>query len=259
MPIADAIIPHLPFLRRYARALTGRQSSADAYVRATLQAIIADPRQFDWALSPRIALYRVFHVIWDSSHFPDLDERTLGRNGGELCRRLGALTPPYRAALLLSTMEGFSHREVAAILNTTPEEVRYLVEGAMDEMISHPPTAVLIIEDEPMISMDLCSIVRDMGHSVSAIASTRSEAVDAARSTSPGLVLADIQLDDNSSGIDAVQDILGHDSVPVIFITAHPERFTVAKRPQPSFLISKPFVGRAVKSAINKALFFHVH
>lgn len=259
MPIADAIVPHLPYLRRYARALTGSQASADVYVRATLEAIIADPGQFDWDLSPHTALYRVFHAIWESSHFRDLDERTLGRSDGELCRRLRALTPPFREALLLSVMEGCSHPEVAAILNIKPQEVPYLVDGAMRGMMSHPPTSVLIIEDEPLISADLCSIVQDMGHSVSAIASTRSQAVDAARSTSPGLVLADIQLGDDSSGLDAVKDILSDESVPVIFITAYPERFLAGSRPEPAFLISKPFIGKTVRSAINQALYFHVH
>ena len=73
----------------------------------------------------------------------------------------------------------------------------------------------------------------------------------------PGLVLADIQLADGSSGIDAVKDILGRFDVPVIFITAFPERLLTGERPEPTFLITKPFQPETVKAAIGQALFFH--
>jgi len=73
----------------------------------------------------------------------------------------------------------------------------------------------------------------------------------------PGLVLADVQLADGSSGIDAVSDILGEFDVPVIFITAFPERLLTGERPEPTYLISKPFQPENVKAAISQALFFH--
>ena len=44
MPQSSAVNQYLPFLRRYARALTGNQASGDAYVAATLEALIADLR-----------------------------------------------------------------------------------------------------------------------------------------------------------------------------------------------------------------------
>ncbi len=118
-------------------------------------------------------------------------------------------------------------------------------------------TDVLIIEDEPIIAMDIESIVRDLGHDVSGIAVTRDEAVAQAGEHRPGLVLADIQLADDSSGIDAVQDILAKIDVPVIFITAFPERLLTGERPEPAFLITKPFQHSTVKTAIAQALFFN--
>ena len=115
---------------------------------------------------------------------------------------------------------------------------------------------VLIIEDEPIIAMDIETIVRDLGHNVTGVAVTRDEAVTQAREHPPGLVLADIQLADDSSGIDAVKDILAEFSVPVIFITAFPERLLTGTRPEPTFLITKPFQRSTVKAAIAQALFF---
>ena len=115
---------------------------------------------------------------------------------------------------------------------------------------------MLIIEDEPIIAMDIETIVRDLGHNVTGVAVTRDEAVSQARQNPPGLVLADIQLADDSSGIDAVKDILAEFSVPVIFITAFPERLLTGTRPEPTFLITKPFQRSTVKAAIAQALFF---
>jgi CheY-like chemotaxis protein len=106
------------------------------------------------------------------------------------------------------------------------------------------------------IAMDIESIVRDLGHNVTGVAVTRDEAVAQARKSTPGLVLADIQLADDSSGIDAVKDILSEFSVPVIFITAFPERLLTGTRPEPTFLITKPFQRSTVKAAISQALFF---
>ena len=76
------------------------------------------------------------------------------------------------------------------------------------------------------------------------------------RGAGPGLVLADIQLADGSSGLDAVNEILTEIEVPVIFITAFPERLLTGEKPEPAFLITKPFRPEAVKAAISQALFF---
>ncbi|MET0372811.1 MAG: response regulator, partial [Rhizorhabdus sp.] len=138
-----------------------------------------------------------------------------------------------------------------------PNEVSGLVSEAISEIDSQTRTRVLVIEDEPLIAMDLESIVRDMGHEVTGVAVTRDEAVALAMEERPGLVLADIQLADDSSGIDAVKDILAEFAVPVIFITAFPERLLTGERPEPTFLITKPFQRSTVKAAISQALFFN--
>ena len=127
---------------------------------------------------------------------------------------------------------------------------------ALREIEQQTHARVLIIEDEPMIAMDIETIVRDLGHEVTGVAVTRDEAVALAMEDRPGLVLADIQLADDSSGIDAVKDILAEFEVPVIFITAFPERLLTGERPEPTFLITKPFQRSTVKAAISQALFF---
>jgi len=171
--------------------------------------------------------------------------------------RLRAIAPQSRQALLLTAMEGFSTGDVASLLGTDVPRVDALIDEAMAEIEHQTRTSVLIIEDEPIIAMDIETIVRDLGHDVTAIAMTRDEAVRDAMANRPGLILADIQLADDSSGIDAVADILGQFSVPVIFITAFPERLLTGERPEPTFLITKPFQRATVQAAIAQALFFN--
>lgn len=257
MALAHAIAEHLPYLRRYARALCGTQESGDAYVRACLQAVVADASVLSKDLSPRVALYRLFHELWAGSALksePATEVAVLPKDGVD--RRLKELTPAHRQALLLTAMEGFSPREAALILEVSEDQVRTMTSQAVREISSQRSTKVLIIEDEPIISLDLQSIVREMGHEIAATATTRDEAVSAARRNEPGLVLADIKLADGSSGIDAVRQILSELPVPIIFITAYPERLLTGERPEPTFLVTKPFVPETVRVAISQALLF---
>jgi len=255
MNLSNIIAPHIPLLRRYARALTGSQRSGDAYVAATLQALIEDRSAFDMSLPPRVALYRVFHAIWDSVHIdPGPGEGTgLAAKAQE---RLRALTPLSRQALLLTTVEGFTTDEAARIIGRPWSEVTALVAEARAEIERQTRARVLIIEDETLIAIDLSDIVSKLGHEVVATADTASKAIAAAAQHQPDLVLADIQLADGSSGIDAVNEILHRVSVPVIFITAFPDRLLTGERPEPTFLITKPYLEETVQAAVSQALFF---
>lgn len=258
MSLGQELAPHLPFLRRYARALTGTQAHGDAYVRATLEAIVAAPEDFPRDVDPRLGLYSTFQRIWDSTNFEDdVDEGDFSQlNEGIAQARLAHITPLSRQALLLIAMEGFTPEDAGYLIGVSAQEVDQLVADALEEIERQTRARVLIIEDEPIIAMDLETIVRDLGHDVVGVAVTRDEAVSEALSTRPGLVLADIQLADDSSGIDAVKDILAEFNVPVIFITAFPERLLTGERPEPTFLITKPFQRSTVKAAIAQALFF---
>ncbi len=252
MSIAMTIAPHLPYMRRFARALTGAQAGGDAYVAACLEAIIADRSLFDTSLEPRVALYKVLIGIWD----------TIGVNlesdgpAAPFERNLDAIMPRARQAFLLTTVEEFSPHQAATILGTDEEGVRLLIDEAGREIAAQVSTNVLVIEDEAMIALDLEALVTDLGHEVSGLARTHREAIAAVRARRPGLVLADIQLADGSSGLDAVNEILAEIDVPVIFITAYPERFLTGERPEPAFLIAKPFQTETVKAVISQALFF---
>lgn len=253
--LADAISPNLPYLRRYARALTGSQTSGDVYAAATLEALLADEEAFDRSLSHKVALFRVFHVIWHSGGASSHGSETGLKAAAK--KHLDKLTPHSREALLLSTVEEFTVLDIAQIMGIDGDEAETLVATAYREMEDAIAGKVMIIEDEAIIAMDLESLVAESGHRVTGIARTRSSAVALGREDPPDLILADIQLADDSSGIDAVQDLLTDlGQLPVIFITAFPERLLTGERPEPAFLITKPFSEMQVRAAISQAMFF---
>jgi CheY-like chemotaxis protein len=254
--VSQLIAAELPFLRRHARALTGNQATGDRYAVATLEAILADPLMHNTEVSPKVSLFRAFHLIWSSAGAPiaENDTNSLERRAQV---HLSGLTKDSREALLLSTIEGFDGRELGQVLQTSTEDARQLVQLAMAEMEKSIRGAVMIIEDEAFIAMDLENIVTGMGHRVTGIARTHARAVALGAKERPDLILADIKLADNSSGIDAVRDLLAAlGDVPVIFITAFPDRLLTGTRPEPTFLISKPFTEEQVRSAISQAMFF---
>ncbi len=254
MSMSQMVSEYLPFMRRYARAVTGRQSSGDAYVAAALEAILADRPTFDAAPRPRVALYKVLTKIWSSIDLDDASDPQDTQLPVE--RRLAHINRLPRQAFLLVSLEGFSEDEAAEILGTDVPALRELVKEAGQELAAEIATDVLIIEDEALIAMDLEHLVEELGHRVIGVARTHGKAISIAKAHPPGLILADIHLADNSSGLDAVNELLRTFEVPVIFITAYPERFLTGERPEPAFLIAKPFQPSAVSAVISQALFF---
>ncbi len=254
MSKAQIVTQDLPFLRRYARALSGSQTSGDAYVTATLEAVIADPSILDDGAGPRVALFRLFTKIWNSLAVNAAAVPEEPARPGE--QKLGNLMPLPRQAFLLVALEGFDEADAARILDVDILTLRRLIEESGRELAAQIATDVLIIEDEPFIAMELEGLIESLGHRVIGVASTHSEAITLMKNKKPGLILSDIQLADGSSGLDAVNELLRTFEVPVIFITAFPERFLTGERPEPAFLIAKPFQPAMVSAIASQALFF---
>ncbi len=249
--VPKQIVRQAPYLRRYARALTGSQARGDDLVQATLEALLSGEVTLDAETPLRPALFRALYTSWRRS------PEAAGASGSAADQRLQTLSPEHRAALLLVSMEGFTPFEASQVLEVSPSVLDARLAEAQAELERQLATDVLIIEDEPIIALDLTRLVRELGHRVAATAATHAEAVAAARETKPGLVLADIRLADGSSGMEAASEILRSFNIPVIFITAFPEHLLTGERPEPAFLITKPFREEAVKALIGQALFFH--
>ena len=245
MPNSAAVAQYLPFLRRYARALTGNQASGDAYVAATLEALIADRSVLEDPRGARVALYRLFTKIWNSLAVNDTAGAVDAALPGE--QKLANITPLPRQAFLLVALEGFSEPDAARVLDIDVMKLRGLVEESGRELAVEIATEVLIIEDDTFIAMELETLVEGLGHRVLGVARTHAEALALTKKK---------RLADGSSGLEAVNELLATFEAPVIFITAYPERFLTGERPEPAFLIAKPFQPATVSAVASQALFF---
>ncbi len=257
MALSELVSTQIPFLRRYARILTGSQKLGDGLVRELLASALADQQTRETISSSRVALFAAFSRIYRSvaaglavhADAGNLEQETVAE-------RLDRITPDARQALILESVEDFSLPQIAEILDRSLEEVSKLIEDAIREIDESGQTDVLIIEDEPLIAYQLEQLVTAIGNRVVGIATTHEEAVALFEAHRPGIVLADIQLADGSSGIDAVNDIMRDRAVPVIFITAFPERLLTGERPEPTYLITKPFSDDFVRATIGQVMFF---
>jgi CheY-like chemotaxis protein len=221
----EELIQALPYARRYARALTGSQPRGDALVAASLRELLAQSEGAPPAA--RLALYwAVTRQFGAGPAAGDQDE---------------ALTLVQRQLLLLTSLEEIAAQDAALVLSIPPEAAAEALAAAREHLRASAATEVLIIEDEPIIAMDLEELVASCGHRVVGVAHTEAEAVALAGRTRPGLILADINLGAGGDGTSAVATILRSHYAPVIFVTAYPERLLTGEAVEPAFVITKPF------------------
>jgi CheY-like chemotaxis protein len=255
--LALEISKRLPYLRRYARALTGAQDRGDRYIRVCLEVLLKEPNRITLDGDIRLQLYSLFHEIWAPVAGGDSVTSIVDLASGtqrSVEAKLDMLTPRERQMLLLTSLEGFSIKHAADILKLPAAAAGDLLRKAWEHVNRQVATTVLVIEDEPIIALDIAGIVRDLGHAVVGVAASQAEAVALARAKRPGLVLADIHLGEGGSGLTAVNEILKSIDVPVIFVTAYPERLLTGERPEPTYLVTKPFEPDTLKATIFQAL-----
>lgn len=243
----ELITQELPYLRRYARAMTGDQEAGDLYVEAMLQEHILKPQPAEAPLpTDRVALFTLLDsMISEPGKLPCTETQLAAlKNMSSISRR----------AMFLTAVEQFDAKSAGRILGISPRMLEDVLAEAENGLVAALATNVLIIEDEPMIAFQLKEIIESLGHNMAARASTRDAAIEKARDHKPGLILVDIQLADGSSGLDAMDMISEFHQAPCIVITAYPERLLAGRANEPAFLISKPFRAEHVKTVISQAL-----
>ena len=239
----EDLLRALPYARRYARALSGSQPGGDAIVAGCLQDLLASPAA---EADARLALYvRITRRL------------TAPGEAGEPAP--GGLTPRQRQLLLLTSLEELPIDAAAGIVKMAPQAAAEQLTLARDSLRNAAAADVLIIEDEPIIAMDIEELVLSCGHRVVGIAGTEAEAVTLAEKHQPGLILADINLGAGGDGAAAVQRIMRHHYAPVIFVTAYPERLLTGEALEPTFVITKPFEPLTLAIATFQAVTGGVH
>jgi CheY-like chemotaxis protein len=242
----EELIRALPYARRYARALTGSQSAGDTLVAESVKQVLADG---DACNDARHALYASVTDRFDADP---------GASGGG-ASGTGALSPKQRQLLLLTSLEEVALGRAASIVALHQDEAAQLLADAREGLRAAAATDVLIIEDEPIIAMDIEELVQNCGHRVVGVASSEREAVQIAKATRPGLILADINLGVGGDGTSAVARIMQSHYAPVIFVTAYPERLLTGDSLEPAYVITKPFEPMTLAIATYQAVTGGVH
>jgi CheY-like chemotaxis protein len=225
-----ALVRALPYARRYGRALLGSQEQGDLVVAAALRSALADLKPGLSDAGARAALYL---AISDDVRRASSDGRQPASDAG--------MSLLQRMLLLLTALEEQPLAAAAAACRLEIEVAERELRAARDGLRANATARVLIIEDEPIIALDIQDLVERCGHCVVGIAATESEAVQIARAERPSLVLADINLGAGGDGATAVARILRDVTAPVIFVTAFPERLLTGDAVEPAFVITKPF------------------
>ncbi|MBB2202394.1 response regulator [Gluconacetobacter tumulisoli] len=231
------LIRALPYARRYARALTGSQSRGDLLVAESLRELAVVDAD---TMPARQSLYRWISRQFDAA--PTIVETGEG---------LGATE---RKLLLLTSLEELPVADAARIVGIETKQATDILSRAYGSLRTVAETSILIIEDEPIIAMDIEDLVRRCGHQVAGVAATEADAVALATKTRPGLILADINLGAGGDGMRAVASILRHHDAPVIFVTAYPERLLTGETVEPAFVITKPFEPMTLAIATYQAV-----
>jgi len=240
----EDLIRALPYVRRYARALSGSQKAGDSLVAESLKEMLSGGVAAEQPASgnPRHTLY-----AWVTRRFDRGRDDAPGN---------GAITLKQRQLLLLTHLEEVSVEDAAPIVALDFDQARDQLREAREHLRDAAATDVLIIEDEPIIAMDIEELVRNCGHHVIGVAATEAEAVAIATRSKPGLILADINL---GKGGDAVARILKRQQAPVIFVTAYPERLLTGETVEPAFVITKPFDPMTLAIATYQAVTGGIH
>src|SRR5690606_2844126 len=138
----------------------------------------ADVTIFPDCSSDRIGLYRLFSKLFSSLSVPTPNVTSPFAWEQRATANLAAIAPVARQAFLLVSVEDFQPEEAAEILDVDEAEISSLLNQASADISRQVATEILIIEDEPLIAMDIEQMVEGLGHSVVGIARTHREAVD---------------------------------------------------------------------------------
>ncbi len=234
-------------LRRYAYCILGNRSLSDMAVEAALNSLVSDIVSVSGRAVSRLDLYRKVNEAANAS-----PGNVSAAAASGLFADFQRLSKQHRQIAGLRAIVGLPYGDVASIMDMSEKSVRRAYCEALASL-RDKPAAVLIIEDEVFIALDIQQIVRNLGLSVVGIAKNRAEALRMADISRPKLILADYKLRDDT-GVDVVKAIRAQIDTTVIYVTSHPEAVAATRECEDDLVISKPFTPRALAAAVQTQL-----
>jgi CheY-like chemotaxis protein len=255
---ADHLMAHLPFLRRYARALAGSTEKGDMLVAQVVESTLSEPARYgldrEPAAATRLPLYALLNRAADETE-PEDPALPPGDAVHPIESALARLPEEQRRLYLLVRLEGLSVVQAAEVMGIPHEAARAALASSQDAMREQLVANILIVEDDAIIAYDLSETVLSMGHRVAGTAASMEEALETAARTQPTLALMDLRLAHGGSGIATAQALREKSSLPIIFVTAFAEELRRRGLDHLGPVIRKPFTRDQIERAITQAVF----
>lgn len=247
---ARQLYEHLPHLRRYARALTGRTEDGDDLVTRCVEAAVMAPTRFGVPGSSRAPLYALINALFDGER----EGRPL-QSGNPIERALNALPEAERRLYLLCALEELPLPEAARVVGMTVDRAERALSRAREALRDTLKARVLVVEDNAVAAIDLTEMITEMGHEVCGTAATEREALTLVNAERPTLALLDVGLARGDNGIAVAQKLRDLFGLPVIFVTGCSGEFDRLGLSPMGPVIRKPFTPEAVRDAVTHAVF----
>lgn len=248
---AQQLLRHLPFLRRYARALTGSSERGDDLVSRAAAEALGDPEAYGLKESDRGPLYRLLNRLFDEDGL----DPSPPEGGHAMEAALHLLPEAERRLFLLVSLEEMSMADAAEIVGIPLTTARDMMTDAQEALREALIASIMIVEDDAIIAFDLAETVRDMGHRVCGTATTMEAALATARSCEPTLALMDLRLAHGDSGITTALTLRRSSELPIIFVTAFGDELARQGLEHLGPVIRKPFTREQIERAITQAVF----
>ena len=218
------LMSHLPYLRRYARALTGSAARGDALVTRALEQFLDGDDGTDSGTPLRLALYTRLNELADEAGGPPEH----ASHPVEVA--LSTLAEADRRLYLLVNLEDVSLADAADTLRLAPEAAVERLNHSREVVRAHLTAVILIVEDDAIIAFDLAETVRGMGHIVCGNATTMDEALALAAEHTPTLALMDIRLAEGDNGVEVAREQLSITKIALALGFSETSSFTAAFR-----------------------------
>ena len=234
-------------LRRYAYCILGNRRLSDIAVESAFNSLVSDVISVSGATISRLDLYR---KVNEAAFAKTGNVSAVAASG--LYAQFQRLPREQRQIAALHAVVRLPFADIASIMDMSEKAIRrFYCEALL--ALRDKPAAVLIIEDEVFIALDLQQIVRNLGFSVAGIAKNRAEALRIAGVAKPRLVLADYRLR-NDTGVEVVKAIREQMDTNVIYVTSHPDEVAATRDNAEDLVIAKPFNPRALAAAVQTHL-----
>jgi CheY-like chemotaxis protein len=248
--ITSLALAEIRNLRRYAFTLLGHRVLGDSAVEAAIDKTLTRAVSASGDAISRLEFYK--YVNEAAGTTSDYGNVTAAAPGAGIHTRLLRLPLRQRQVAALHDVVGLPYSDIASIMSMTAIEARQIYINALSAL-RHEPIAVLIIEDEALVALELRKIVTSLGLAVAGTAANRTEALRIARRARPKLILADYHLS-GESGVEVVKAIRKRFDTRVIYVTAHAEAVVARLDTAGDIVISKPFSPRTVAHAVETHL-----